>query len=237
MSAYQATPFKAQPALLVAGTPQYLFGSFDDRSAPTQGYVKSNSAVTTTGTLTFQIVGGNIPKVGDLITVVGCANSANFNVTNVAIASVVNTTAAGLCTVTYAISSTTQGTVADNGLVIVPRPEVAEATLTGKSVPVAFPFNPATPQQGRTITVNVSFATGTTAGVLALQGANFDIDSEYVTLVPSSTSGTTPGINATGVSGTAVYSDAASNYRFYRFIITTTISGGAAPGVVAKIVA
>src|SRR5579859_1597664 len=130
MSQYITSPFKPTPVLAVAGTPVYLLGGYNDKTGPTLGNVISDSAVTTTATLSFQIISGNIPVAGSLITVVGCANSNNFNVTNVAIISVVSTTASGVCTVTYAISSTSQGTLADGGQVVIPQPETGD-TVSG----------------------------------------------------------------------------------------------------------
>src|ERR1035437_7089861 len=101
MSFYLKTPFKPMPVLLIQGTPEYVFGSLNRQVGPTLGYVQSNSGVTTTGTLVFRIVSGNVPAVNSLITVVGCGNSSNFNTTNSIILSA-STTDAGISTVTYA---------------------------------------------------------------------------------------------------------------------------------------
>src|ERR1039458_3961572 len=110
MSLYVESPFKQNPTLLVQGRPEYTFGSWQDRTGPTFGYVVSDSAVTTTGTLTFRVASGNVPAVGSLITVVGTTNgSGNLNVTNAQILSAV-TTDAGISTVTYAITSSTVAT-------------------------------------------------------------------------------------------------------------------------------
>ena len=87
---YIKSPFKPTPTLLVQGRPEYVFGSWNDKTAPTQGYIISDSAVTTTATVTFQVVSGNTPVVGSLITVVGAANSVNYNVTNAQILIVIS---------------------------------------------------------------------------------------------------------------------------------------------------
>ena len=182
MSQYNKSPFKPTPRLLVAGTPEYVFGSYNDRVGPTLGNVISDSAATTTATVVFQIVSGNAPVAGSLITIVGTANSAKiFNVTNAAIATV-STTDAGVCTVTFTIASTTQATTADGGQVIVPQPEVGEAlTVAGyASVPVACPFNNAEMENGKSITTSVTLPAGNiTSATVVLQGANIDLDSEY----------------------------------------------------------
>lgn len=178
MPAYQTTPFKPVPELLVAGRPSYVFGSFNDRTGPTLGNVISNSSATTLATLIFQIVSGNIPTVGSLITVVGCANSANFNVTNATVLSV-STTASGVCTVTYNITSTNQSSTADGGQVIIPQPEIGEAIANGASVPVAKVFNNAAVDQSEILMVAVSFPVIPKACTVILQEALVDLDSEY----------------------------------------------------------
>lgn len=209
MPAYQTTPFKQVPALLVSGTPSYLLGSFDDRSSPTFGYIITDAAVTTTATVVFQIVSGNAPLVGEKITVRGAANSVNFNVTNGTILTV-STTDAGICTVTYAITSTSQATTADGGQVEVVRSEVGETSANGSSVPAAAPFNNPNLQQGRTVTATVTFPTAPTTGQVWLQGAQFDIDSEYEDIVLVN------GVGSFGATGPSAHvADLA--FRFYRF--------------------
>src|SRR5260370_26155847 len=134
MPFYITSPFKPVPKLLIQGTPEYVFGSFNDKTSPTLGFVISDSAVTTTGTVTFQITSGNIPIPGALITVVGTANAAgNFNVTNATILTV-TTTASGVCTVTYAIASSTVAIgTADSGQVQIPQIENGDLISAAQS--------------------------------------------------------------------------------------------------------
>jgi hypothetical protein len=181
MPQYQSTPFKPQPELLVAGRPSYVWGSYNDRTGPTQGNVISNSSVGTLATLTFLVTAGNIPTVGSLITVVGCARSANFNVTNATVLSVSTTDqgASGVVTVTYNVTTTTIGTGVDGGQVIIPQPEIGEALVNGASVPVAKVFNNAIVDQSEIITVAVSFPIIPKAATIILQEALVDLDSEY----------------------------------------------------------
>ena len=183
MSQYQSTPFKEHVKLLISGRPAYLYGSYNDKTSPTFGYVISNSAVGTVGTVVFQIRDGNDPMVGALITVRGTANSGGvFNVVNAVILTAVTNLDTGVSTVTYAISSTTQASAADNGQVEVPQPEVGEAIVAGSSAPVAVSFSTANPDQKRGITAVVSFPTIPTAALVVLQQAVQDIDSEYATI-------------------------------------------------------
>ena len=188
MSQYVTSPFKPSPVLLVPGIPEYLLGSYLDKTGPTIGTVISDSAATVTATLVFVIRSGNVPKTGSLITVIGAANSANFNVTNVAI-TVVSCTDAGVCTVTYAISSTTQASLADGGQVIIPQPEVGETISAAvyNSVPAVMPYGDATNNLNQAITAVAAFTTFPTTGVVTLQQAVFDVDSEYATVATVAT--------------------------------------------------
>src|ERR1035437_6143899 len=138
MPSYIQSPFKPMPHLLTPNTPTYVWGSFNDLTGPTTGNVLSDSAVTTTATVKLQILSGNVPKAGSLITIVGAANSVNFNVVNASLISVSSPTNpdTGIYTVTFTITSTSQGTLADAGQFIIPQPELGEnVSGTGASVP------------------------------------------------------------------------------------------------------
>jgi hypothetical protein len=247
MSTYIKSPFKPSPQLAVAGTPSYLFGSYNDKTGPTLGYIQSNSGSTTTGTLVFRIASGNVPIVGALLTAVGQANSANFNVTNAPILTVVCTDA-GICTVTVTITSTTQASTADGGQVVIQQPEVGDTIASGTataSVPVAVPFNNPEMQEGKSITATLTLPnTGSLSGVVAvLQASNLDLDGEYVTIhtfaavTAANTSETwqsgadlkapsaTPGNVSANLGGVNII-----NWRFYRFNLTSVTGTGPAIG-------
>jgi hypothetical protein len=250
MTAYVTSPFKPPVKLLTAGTPSYLVGSYDDRSSPTFGYVISDSGVTTTATLKFRIVSGNAPAAGDLITVVGTSNdSGHFNVTNVALVTA-TTTDDGICTVTYAKTSGTVGTATDAGQVTVPRIEIGEALANGASISVAAPFNNPVIDQGKAISVTAKVF-GTIGGSLnvtvALQGADFDVDTEYQdidTILTWAGGALDLFQNGHWVSGQTVVDPTVatenpggvnqSNYRFYR-VIQRGVGGAAGNTLVVKI--
>jgi hypothetical protein len=233
MPVYQTTPFKPPVALLKAGTPQYVWGSYDDRSSPTQGFVISDSGAATTGTLTFMVTSGNTPLVGELITVVGTSNgSGNMNVTNATILTVsaavdANGFTSGVVTVTYAISSSTFGTTSDSGQVIVPRQEVGEALVNGTaSVPVNVAFSQTIQDQGKTVNFTVTFTGSPTTATAYAQGAIFDKDSEYEDLGIIS--------NAGSPTSGPTLEVADSAYRFYR-IRVANVTGGSSPKIIGKI--
>jgi hypothetical protein len=229
MPAYIKSPFKPVPALMVSGTASYLLGSWNDKTGDTLGFVISDSAVTTTGTLTFQIASGNIPIVGALITVVGTANaSGNLNVTNVAIATV-STTATGVCTVTYTItSSTVAAGTPDAGQVSIPQPEVAEVLANGASFEVAMPFQNAQMNQEKTIVAVVSMPTLPTTATVTLQQAVKNQDSEYGDVA------TVASVAAGVLTGGQIDIDVMAG-RFYRFNVSNVT--GPAASIIAKLIA
>ncbi len=243
MPAYITSPFKPMPQLLIAGQPSYVWGSFNDKTGPTLINVIANMTNgSTTATLKFSIISGNVPANGSLITVVGCANSANFNVTNVAISNVtqVDTPDDGVYTCTYAITSTATPTsfTADGGQGVIPQPEVGETvTGTGASVPVA--VGAAGPNSnGKSLSVTLTLGTGLSGVTAVLQGANRDIDAEYNTI---GTIGTSLGVSTTdwqsrqGDTATGTLASGSvilPNFRFYRVNITAITGSGL---VIAKI--
>lgn len=243
MSQYLKSPFKPVPQLAVAGTPSYLLGSYLDKTGPTFGYVVSDASNgSTTGTLIFRIASGNIPIVGALITVVGTTNGGgNFNVTNATLLTVVCTDA-GICTVSYAISSTATPTTqtSDSGQVLVPQPEVGEtvSSFPYASVPVARPFNNPNIQEGQSLTATLNMGAGLSAVTATLQGADFDIDSEYVVIHTFGTSGLTSfqsGQDALTAASPAAQNPGGVNilnYRFYRFNLS---AGTGSDKVIGKI--
>jgi len=230
------------------GTPEYVYGSLNTQVGPTLGYIISDQAAATVATLSFQIVSGQIPIPGSLITVEGSANSAGiFNTTNgVIITSVVNDY--GVCTVTFAIASTTQASTADAGQVYVAVPEIPDnltaaivATIStngAASFPVAAPVGATA--NGRSISVTVDLLASSTVypstltGVtVVLQGANLDFDAEYntiATVVTALAAGTVTdwqsgqGDTATGT--LAAGSVNFPNFRFYRLNVTVATGAG-----------
>ena len=248
MPAYQKTPFKPSPNLITSGRPSYLFGSYNDRVSPTQGYVLSDAidVAGTTATVTFQATAGyalNTAQLhGETITIVGAGNNALFNVTNASILTAVTNILTGICTVTFTIvGGSLQATTADTGSVLCSVPEIADtvATFTNNaaaSVPVAVPFNNPDPSQGRVLTavVNVSGTFNSQTVVVDVQEALQDFDSEYATIAPA-VGGTSGHLFSAGSAGYGVASYTFLSGRFYRFVVSMTNSSGVSLSVIAKI--
>lgn len=208
MPNYDKSPFKQPPRLLIPGQNAYVFGSYKQNASPTQIAIATVAIAANVATVTGTVIGGDIPVVAALISIRGTQTGAGeFNVTNVALASVVFVPATSGITVTFALVGTNVSATADSGKAIIPQPEVAETTTTNApSIAVAVQENETFLQSGRQVSVGI---VGT--GVYQLQGADFDQDSEYTSL---------------GVANdNAVTQFGPFNHRFYRVIPTT---GGSA---------
>ncbi len=238
---------------MVQGTPEYLFGSWNSNTGPTLGSVISDSAVTTTGTLKFQILSGNIPVVDSLITVVGTANaSGHFNVTNASILSVSAAASPdlGVYVVTYAITSSSLATTADAGQVYIAQPEIGDVvsaavisgigTVVASSAPVVSPVSGPN-SVGKSLSVTIKLPANTAANpntltgvTVVLQGANLDLDGEYntvATVALTKAAGTTTDWQSGQGLGTTpgALSDGSVNLinmRFYRLQITAGTGAG-----------
>jgi hypothetical protein len=248
MPAFVTSPFKPTPILLVQGRPEYVLGSWNDKTGPTLGNIISDSAVTTTATVTFVITSGNAPAVGSLITVVGAANSVNFNVTNGQILTV-TTTNAGVCTVTYTITSSTVASgTPDVGQVLVPQPELGDvlSSFPASSVPVCCPSSPSN-QSGKSLSATVKLpaqqlgvASTLSAVTVLIQGANFDENAQYNTIGTITAAGTASGgpnvydwQSGQGNSGTLASGDVdLINFRFYRLQVSAATGSGPVVGTI-----
>lgn len=208
MPNYDKSPFAPVPRLLIPGQNSYVFGSWKQNASPTQIAIATVAITANVATVTGTVTGGDVPVVGSLVSIRGTQTGAGeFNVSNVALASVTFVPATSAITITFALVGTTVGATADSGKAIIPQPEVPETTTTGTpSVAVAVQMNEIFLQSGRQVSVTVL---GT--GVYQLQGADFDEDTEYTSL---------------GVANdNAVTQFGPFNHRFYRVIATT---GGSA---------
>jgi len=211
----------------VPGYPTYLLGTFD-YGAATGNFTITNAARTAFAcTLTVAVKEGNLPIVGQLVSVL-CSN-ATFNVSQAALTAVSFNAATGIGTITYA--GTTFGevvSVAATGQVVAFVPEIGE-TLTAKtSAPASIQANTG-PNNGRDIRFEVIVSGGTPTATVAVQSATNNIDSEYVTETAVSTS-----LSFTSANGTKAYTLVDARARYYRFVISG-VSGGSTPVIVAKV--
>jgi hypothetical protein len=244
MGFYVTSPFKPTPTLLVQGRPEYVFGSLNDKTGPTLGFVISDSGNGTTSTVVFQIQSGNVPLIGSFVTIVGTANAAGaYNATNAQILTVV-TTEQGVCTITFS-GTGTSSSAQDAGSVQIPQVEIGDALTTagGSSVPVVCPDSPSQ-QSGKSLSVTVSLpsqqggvSSTLSAVTVVIQGSNVDKDDHYNTIgTITPTSGVAAGTvtdwqSGQGYSATASNTPALGNvnlpnFRFYRLSVTAATGSG-----------
>lgn len=183
MPAYSSSPFAPTPILALPGNPAYVFGSFNDRVAPSKLQVTNVALTANVATLTVQLLEGNIPAVGSLISVQGTQSTAGlFNVTNVALASVTINATSGAGTLTFALTHANVASAADSGFAIVPAPYVGE-TITPPEASVVVALPPAEKALVG-ISAECTWSAAPSAAVVNLQvaDANPQLDASFVTV-------------------------------------------------------
>ena len=228
MPAYIVSPLDGTPPMLLPGTPGYSFGTAP--SGPTARMLVTSVAIngSNVATLGVQMVEGNIPAVGSLISVRGTqtvtsGGAPNFNVSNVALASVSINSQTGVGTVTFALTSNTIATTPDAGQASVPVPVTMEALPGTAAAGLQFSVQSGSGSENtqRGITWFTEY-TGSPSTVTALlQGADIDQDSAYTTIDQST--------NTAGESRSL----SNVNYQFVRAKMAST--GGTTPKCAAGI--
>ncbi len=225
MPQYQNNPFQPVRALQ-AGVAEYLYGSFAADVAPARMLVSQVEIVTAVATLTVQVMEGNLPAVGSLISVHGTQTArGEFNVDRVPLTAVAINTATGTGTVSFALTAANIGPVADAGVAVVETPEIGETLIAGSSVPCTPFYQQIVPTGERTLSASCTFPIIPTAATVDLQGANENIDSQYATISTV----------ATVSAGAVTASQATFNgvgYRFYRLNVSGLSGAGSIVGKV-----
>ena len=250
---YQTTPFKAPVQLLIQGTPSYVYGSYNDKTAPAFGYIISDSGTGSVSTVVYQQTQGNLPIPGSLVTILGSANATGlYNVTNAVLLTVVANDF-GTITITFA-GSGSSASAPDSGQVRVPVIEIGDNLTAGlvsalpySSVPVAGVVGATV--TGRATSATVTFPANSTAFpstlsavTVNIQAANFDRDDHYNTIGVLTAAGSagnsydwqsgqatpaTPGVANPG--GVDILS-----YRFYRLQVTAATGAGYVVGTIMQ---
>lgn len=220
MPSYNKNKATAPPVkMLVAGKPDYLFGSWNDEIAPSQFGITNSVSNGTTATLTGILKSGNIPAVGDLINVAGTTGgSGALNVADTALSAVSITPSTGQGTVSF-LSAASFSTQADGGYALIQPQENFEAIANGSSIPVTVQFNDPETNTGRTVTLIINTPANTLTGTVVAQlaAALYDRDSDYVLI------GTSISIPTTAQIKSQQYT--LGNYRFYRLTISGATGG------------
>lgn len=179
MPKYVNSPFS--PAqLLIKGVSAYLLGSFNYKQANTKMFVTNTALTSNVAIISVQIVEGEIPLVGSLLSIIQTQNgSGSYNVNRAAITNVSINQTTGAGTISFALTHANITTGADTGTAIAEVPEIPETLSNGASAAVCIP---AYGDSQITIPVAVTFPTMPTAAVVDLQVALHDNDAEYTLL-------------------------------------------------------
>jgi hypothetical protein len=203
---FAKTGITNQTIQLVPGLPGYLLGSYNRLVPPSRMYVQSVALSGTTATVVVRVIEGQIPVVGQLISISGAVPSY-FNVTNVAITGVSLPASPdlGIFTITFTLVNSGQTTIASPGLAVAPQLEVGSVLVAGSSIAAALQSN-VNPANGRSVRFDISFPTLPGAALVYAQSADLDIDTEYQNLgtVASVTGGVVAGASTNGPNGCAV---------------------------------
>jgi hypothetical protein len=220
---YVSTPLGPPPQLLQPGLPAYAFGSLP--LGPTARFQINQVAITSNvATVRGNVIEGNIPSIGQLITIQGTSNNTPlFNVSNATITGVNISQPSGTGTITFALTHADVVAIADNGVALIPVAEVGELILTGTaSRAFAIQDIAGWNENGKTVTWSVSYPTAPSSVTMALQGALVDQDSQYATLDSS-----------TNIAGDGPRMSTLINIRFLR--AKCIQASGTSPAAIVKI--
>lgn len=231
MPIYDKSGLAPSPKLLNPGEPGYLFGSKSYNQSDTRFSVTNTALTSNVVTLTVQIVSGNIPVAGGLVSVrATTAGSGAVNAaTAVPITTVTISASTGAGTIVFPLTASNIVSIADTGYGIIPVWELAETCANVTSAPIAVFHNESDTSVERTINVIASCPSLPTTASFMLQGAMRDADSEYTNL------STTPFATVTGgtLSSPASVQYSLENVNFVRCVVSS-VTGGT-PTMIVKV--
>jgi len=171
MPTMNTSAFAPLPEVVLPGKPAYLYGSLATDTQDTLLQVTNVAATGGTATVSVYVRAGNIPVVGNLISIAGTQTSSGlFNVSSAPLTNVTINATTGIGTVQFALVGTV-GSVADSGQALVPIQEVPETLAANTSVPVYVPSQEPNDMGEKSITTAVTFPTMPTAAVVKLYSA------------------------------------------------------------------
>lgn len=163
--------FAPLPVVALSGVPTYFYGSLATDTQDTLLQVTNVAATGGTATVSVYVRAGNIPIVGNLISIAGTQTSSGlFNVSSAPLTNVTINATTGIGTVQFALVGTV-GSVADSGQALVPIQEVPETLAANTSVPVYVPSQEPNDMGTKSITTAVTFPTMPTTATVKLYSA------------------------------------------------------------------
>ena len=171
MPVANVSAFAPLPEVVLPGKPAYFYGSMPTDTQDTLLQVTNVATTGGTATVSVYVRAGNIPVIGNLISIEGTVTSSGlFNVSSIPLTNVTINATTGVGTVQFALAGTVS-TTADSGQAIVPIAEVAETLAANTSVPVYVPSQEPNDMGSKSITTAVTFPTMPTAATVTLYSA------------------------------------------------------------------
>lgn len=239
MPQYSTSAFAPLPEVAIPAKPAYFFGTYPVDTDDTYLRITNVALTTDVATVTGTIYRGNIPSVGNLISIEGTTVSSGvFNVSGVTITGVTGTPATGVYTITFALTNANIASTAAAGMAIIPIAETSEALINGTSVAIYIPSNELRDLGQRSVTVATTFPSLPTAATVTLYTAisNTDNPLEWTSMgVVATVAGgaVTAPATASPNGGVATFTSPAG--RFVRLVVSG-VTGGTSPTVIAKMV-
>jgi hypothetical protein len=172
MPTMNVSAFAPLPEVVLPGKPAYLYGSFATDTQDTLLQVTNVALTSNVATVSVYVRAGNIPVVGNLISIAGTQGASGaFNVSSVALTGVSINATAGIGTVTFALVHADVVSAADSGQALVPIQEVPETLAANTSVPVYVPSQEPNDMGEKSITTAITFPTMPTAATVKLYSA------------------------------------------------------------------
>ena len=172
MPTMNVSAFAPLPIVALPGLPAYLYGSLATDTQDTLLQVTNVALTSNVATVSVYVRAGNIPVVGNLISIAGTQTSSGlFNVSSVALTGVTINATTGIGTVTFALTNANVTSVADSGQALVPIQEVPETLAANTSVPVYVPSQEPNDMGEKSITTAITFPTMPTAATVKLYSA------------------------------------------------------------------
>jgi len=233
MPNYNASAFAPLPEVAIPSKPAYFYGSLPTDADDTYIRISNVALTSNVATVTGTIYRGNIPVVGNFITISGTANNSGaFNVSQIALTGVSVTASTGVGTFTFALTHADVVSAAAAGMAIVPIAEVAETCANGTSVAIYVPSNELRDLGQKSITVATTFPSLPTAATVTLYTAIANNPQAAVS------EWTSMGVVATVAGGTQTVGPlvtfATPAGRFFR-VVASSVSGGT-PTFICKMV-
>ncbi len=234
MPLYNSSAFAPLPEVAIPARPAYFFGSLPVDTQDTQMRLSNVALTSNVASVAGTIFQGNIPAVGNFISIIGSTSTSGlFNVNQAVITGVTGTASTGVYTITFALTHADVVSIANSGMAIIPIAEVPEAVADGTSVAIYVPSNELRDLGERSITVATTFPSLPTAATVTLYTA---INNNPQAASPEWTS---MGVVATVAGGVETVGPLKTFTvpagRFFRVAVSGS-SGGTLPTMIVKMV-